>query len=191
MKIPYQVGSDTSRAAAEQQKDKAPATIERIYRYLMERGDYGATDDEIKRDLGLLASTAGARRRDLEMMGGCVKSKKRRSTMNGGIATVHIAIPGADLRTKKIGRPKKDKTYSEKVMTYLRPETMRDVRILADGSGTSVSELVRQAVQSYVTDQRYIADLPPTDEEIDQQQARGISQFLTYLEGGDSWKRNQ
>ena len=106
--------------------------------------------------------------------------------MNGGIATVHIAIPGADLRTKKIGRPKKDKTYSEKVMTYLRPETMRDVRIIAEGNATSVSELVRQAVQAYVVDQRYIADLP-----VDRTQEKGVNTFMEYLEGGDSWKRDQ
>jgi hypothetical protein len=159
MLIPYQRGSDTSKAAAESQKGRAPAIIERIYRFLVGCGEGGATDDEIKIALGLLASTAGARRRDLETMGGCVKTKMRRTTMNGGIATVHVAIPGASLSKKRLpGRPRKDKTYSEKVMTYLRPDTLADIRIIAEGAGSSVSTVVREAVRVYVSHQRYIAD---------------------------------
>ena len=179
MKIPYQTGSDTSRAAAEMQKAKAPGTIERIYRYLLAQGEYGATDDEIKMALGLLASTAGARRRDLEMMGGCAKSKRRRVTTNGGLATVHVAIKGASLTKKKMGRPKKDKTYSEKVMTYLHPRTMTHLRKVAEVTDRSVSDLVREAVNQYVDQQRYLAEIPAVDGSLH----RGIRQFMDYLHG--------
>ncbi|QDP48314.1 MAG: hypothetical protein Unbinned4944contig1000_38 [Prokaryotic dsDNA virus sp.] len=177
MKIPYQVGSDTSRAAAESQKAKAPATIERIYRFLLACGQTGATDDEIKKGLGLLASTAGARRRDLEMMGGCMKSKRRRVTSNGGLATVHVAIPGATLNKKKMGRPKKDKTYSEKVMTYLDPKTFGYLRELSDMTDRSVSDLVREAVSQYV---RREVNL-----KVDGSLDRGMTQFMDYLHGGE------
>ena len=150
MKIPYQQGSDTSRAAAESQTAKAPAKIDMIYRYLLSRGEFGATDDEIRIALGLLASTAGARRRDLEMMGGCVKSKIRRTTTNGGVAVVHVAIPGATLTKKRVGRPKKDKVHSEKVMTYLTPEYMTMLRKLAEVNERSVSEVIREAVAEHI-----------------------------------------
>ena len=136
------------------QKAKAPGKIERIYRYMLERGDYGATDDEIKRDLKMLASTAGARRRDLETMGGCIKTRIRRQTMNGGTGTVHVAVPGATLTKKKIGRPKKDKTYSEKVMTYLRADTYEYVSNVSRATDSSVAAIVRTAVNEYVASRR-------------------------------------
>ena len=164
MKIPYQPGSDTSKAAADSQKAKAPATIDRIYRYLLGQGERGATDDEIKRSLGLLPSTAGARRRDLEMMGGCTKTKMRRNTMNGGTAVVHVAIPGATLSNKRLpGRPKKDKKHTEKLMTYLLPETLEDLKVISEKTGFSMAALVRMSVLEFIENNRWAKDRPEPD----------------------------
>tara|TARA_Y100001973_G_scaffold71778_1_gene104696 strand:+ start:1089 stop:1619 length:531 start_codon:yes stop_codon:yes gene_type:complete len=146
MKIPYQQGSETSREAAEKQKTKAPTAIRKIYDFLLELGEDGATDDEIRTALGLLPSTAGARRRDLELMGGCRKTDRRRETSHGSSAVVYVAIEGATLERKKLGRPRKDKKYSEKITTYLTPEQLSELTVDADGAGLTVSDYVRRLI---------------------------------------------
>ena len=147
MKIPYQLGSATSKMAAEAMKPKAPSAVRRIYRFLLARGKQGATDDEIRLALGMLPSTAGARRRDLELMGACIKTTHRRMTSNGHPAAVYEVIPGVDLANKKIGRPKKDKRYNKRVGAYLLPETMEDLVILAEVEGLPVAVVVRLAIE--------------------------------------------
>ena len=146
MKIPYQPGSETSRVAAERQKSKAPTAIRRIYDFLLELGEEGATDDEIRSGLGLLPSTAGARRRDLELMGGCKKTDRRRVTSHGSSAVVYVAIPGATLERKKLGRPRKDKKHSEKITTYLTPDQLADLTLDAEAAGLTVSDYVRRLI---------------------------------------------
>ena len=61
MKIPYQIGSETSRLAAKRQTGKAQGDIQRIYDLLLNHAA-GFTTDEIRIRLDMLSSTAGARR---------------------------------------------------------------------------------------------------------------------------------
>ena len=150
MKIPFQIGSDTSEAAAEAQKGKAPSAIRRIYVFLLARGELGATDDEIRLALGMLPSTAGARRRDLELKGACFKTSHRRLTAHGHPAVVYQAVPGADLSTRKIGRPRKDKHHSKKVGAYLLPETYEDLEALAYQEGLPVAVVIRHAIENTI-----------------------------------------
>ena len=104
--LPFVKGSDTSRAAAE-----------KVYDYIVSRGDYGATDDEIAVSLELRHQTASPRRRGLVIMGAVYATEERRPTRSGQTATVWRAVPGLDVR-KPQGRPPK----GEGGVSHPRPE---------------------------------------------------------------------
>jgi len=177
MNIPYQKGSATSKAAAEAQKPRAPSKIQQIYQFMLERGDHGATDDEIRHGTRMIASTAGARRRDLECLGGCMKTDRRRLTSNGHEAAVYVAVPGVDLSTrKKKGRPRKDNRHTEKITTYLLPEMMKTMNEIADEKGVSASQLMRTAAMEYCRTYRRTT---PQDEVLKLEQ---LSQALTLIQ---------
>lgn len=90
MTLPYVVGSDTSRAAAEAEAEKAMSDVKKILELFELRGSYGLTDQEIEKALGLRQSTASARRRGLVLSGRVVDSKGYRPTRSGNKATVWL-----------------------------------------------------------------------------------------------------
>ena len=65
MSLPYAVGSDTSKAAADKARWSAGAVGEQIYQHIMRCGPCGATDKEIERVLGIQRATICARRKGL------------------------------------------------------------------------------------------------------------------------------
>ncbi len=148
--IPYQRGSATSKAAAEGQRSKVKRDIQRIYDLLLAQPDNrGMTTDEIRQALGMLASTAGARRRDLEQLGGCVKRQERRRTSAGSMAYVYSAVPGADLSgPKKVGRPKKRNKNDVKLTFYVTPWLEAALLEACQEQGTSLSVYVRNLLHS-------------------------------------------
>ena len=51
--LPFVKGSDTSRAAADSMRKHAPTLRQRVYDYIVSKGEHGATDDEIASELNL------------------------------------------------------------------------------------------------------------------------------------------
>lgn len=88
--LPYVVGSDTSRAAAEAEAEKAMSDVKKILELFQLRGSYGLTDQEIEKSLGLRQSTASARRRGLVLSGKVVNSGGYRPTRSGNKAAVWL-----------------------------------------------------------------------------------------------------
>lgn len=146
-KIPYQIGSETSRLAAQGQRGKAKADIQRIYDLLRDTPG-GLTTDEIRIALGMLASTAGARRRDLEQMGGCKRTAERRRTSAGSQAFVYVHVEGADLDKKPVGRPRKDRKNNVKVSVYMTPQLHDALVAETMASGVDVSVYIRQLLDN-------------------------------------------
>jgi len=105
--VPYVQGSATSKAAAaatDTQTDEA-----RVYVFLVERAEHGATDDEIEASLGLSHQTASARRRGLELKRKVFLSTETRKTRSGcsaGVYVVDRSFVGPDLKLKPKQQPK-------------------------------------------------------------------------------------
>lgn len=88
--LPYEPSSATSKNAARSMRGREPSDRQRVHEFLAQRGEYGATDEEIEEALGLRHQTASARRRGL-----CIKHKVRdsgatRATSSGRQATVWV-----------------------------------------------------------------------------------------------------
>lgn len=89
-KLPHKRGSATSRIAAQTAKPFACRQLVRVYRYFVERGDDGATDDECQAALGLNGDSQRPRRDWLSQHGYLSKSKNKRLTRKGRPADVHV-----------------------------------------------------------------------------------------------------
>ena len=85
---PYQPHSETSKAAAEMLE---PAFLNRLQLqvlfFLRERGEIGATDEEIQRALSMNPSTERPRRVELQRRG-LITTTKKRKTSSGRLAAV-------------------------------------------------------------------------------------------------------
>lgn len=93
---PYERGSDTSRAAAASMARISPALRARVEAFLVSRGRFGATDNEIEIALGMRHQTASARRRELVQLGHARDSLARRHTDSGRTACVWVIIPESE-----------------------------------------------------------------------------------------------
>lgn len=89
---PFERGSDTSRTAAValEGSGQRNAKRARVYKFIIDRGEYGATDSEIERALGMGGNTERPRRRELVLMGLVVDSGKRRLTATRRQAAVWV-----------------------------------------------------------------------------------------------------
>lgn len=88
----------TSRSAYEKLADQMPELRAKVFRYLLARGDEGATDEEGQAETGLSPNTYRPRRRELtderKYPNGAtpvVDSGRRRKTKGGNPATVWVA----------------------------------------------------------------------------------------------------
>ncbi len=90
---PHERHSDTSRAAAGSILSASKSMRARVYRMIVERGEFGVTDDEIESALGLRHQTASARRRELVIAKLIEDSGRTRATRSGRKATVWVLIP--------------------------------------------------------------------------------------------------
>ncbi len=90
--LPFNRGSDTSKAAAEKVRSRAFSDRERLRALLLEAGDDGLTTDEAEVLLDMKHQTCSARMNDLHSkMGMAVDSGRRRATRSGCSATVYVA----------------------------------------------------------------------------------------------------
>jgi len=88
---PYQRHSRTSRKAAKAIEPLLGRLQRRILEYLRFRGERGATDLEMEKDLAIVGSTVRPRRGELVAKGYAKDSGKERPTPSGRSATVWIA----------------------------------------------------------------------------------------------------
>jgi hypothetical protein len=88
---PHQRHSDTSAAAAEAIGPKVPSLRAQLLGWLRERGEYGATDEEIQTALWMAANTQRPRRVELVESGQVRDSGKRRLTSALREAVVWVA----------------------------------------------------------------------------------------------------
>lgn len=153
-KIPYAIGSDTSRDAARNQRGKTKRDMQRIYDLLLQTPG-GLTTDEIRIKTGMLASTAGARRRDLEQIGGCRRTNERRRTSTANLAYVYVAVEGVDIdKPKRIGRPKKDKKNNVKLSVYVSPDLYNALMGAVEFADTTASVYVRRLLEEDLAERR-------------------------------------
>ncbi len=82
---------ETARAAAELLKARGSKEA-RIYRFLLGRGDFGATDNEMQLALNLPANSQPTRRNQLVRQGLVKATDLRRTTARGRQAVVWVAI---------------------------------------------------------------------------------------------------
>jgi len=87
---PFEKSSDTSFAAARSMKDVTGELRRAVARFIVERGRYGATDDEVEVDLGMRHQTASARRWELAQKDFIKKSGEKRLTRSGRKAAVWV-----------------------------------------------------------------------------------------------------
>lgn len=90
---PFVEGSETSEAAAEAIAGKARSMEAEVFGFVSQRGEYGATVDEIEVALDMLHQTAGARVRGLVLHGHLRATDLRRRTRSERWATVWAIAP--------------------------------------------------------------------------------------------------
>ena len=73
-------------------------------------------------------------------------------TSTGSQAYVYVAVEGADLKKKKIGRPRKDKKNSQKVSVYLSEDLYQALRHNCEASGDDISMYIRKLIRSDCTE---------------------------------------
>lgn len=89
---PAQSHSETSKAAAVQIAPVAGRLRQRVYEWLLSRGEIGATDEEIQEALAMGGSTARPRRVELLEQHRIRDSGQKRPTRSGRAAVVWVAI---------------------------------------------------------------------------------------------------
>jgi hypothetical protein len=94
---PAQAHSETSRAAADSVAHSIGPSHERILALLHDRGERGATDEEMMEALDMGGNTQRPRRRELQLMDMIHDSKTTRPTRSGREAVVWVS-GGMDLK---------------------------------------------------------------------------------------------
>jgi len=104
--LPYVPGSETSKAAAERNIEKAGPDRQAIYEYLVGLLPGGSNDYETEQRFGL-HQTISARRRDLVIEGRCKASGETRPTGTGSQATVWVAVtdPEEQAHLRRLEKP--------------------------------------------------------------------------------------
>ena len=87
---PHQRHSDTSYRAAVSMLDEARTLRARVYRYILNRGPSGATDEEIIVASDRSASSIRPRRCELADRGLVIDSGRKRATRSGRAAVVWV-----------------------------------------------------------------------------------------------------
>ena len=88
--LPYVSGSNTSKDAAASARQNAAVTRMRVAEEIRNRGEMGATDEEVQYALQLPGNTKRPRRIELGLSGHVYDSGKRRSTRAGRDAVVWL-----------------------------------------------------------------------------------------------------
>ncbi len=88
--LPFKRDSETSRAAAEQSRPKAPSYRAACLGSVYGRAGAGATNEEVANALGMKIQTVCPRMKELRETGQLVDSAMRRATASGRDAVVWI-----------------------------------------------------------------------------------------------------
>ncbi len=100
--------------AYEKSEKTGPARRRMVYRYLLNRGGEGATDDEVIHATTIEHKSMAGTRHQLIKLGAVVDTGKTRLTRSGNPACVWRAVPGVDVS------PSPGKTDREHLMTKAR-----------------------------------------------------------------------
>jgi len=90
--LPYVDESETSKQAADLIEPKASALLGKVLAFLRNKGEYGATDEEMQDQMPIPPSTQRPRRIDLVNRGLVMDSGLTRKTKAGRNAVVWVAI---------------------------------------------------------------------------------------------------
>ena len=88
--LPYAKGSETSRAAAVSMLGIAPGQRKRVKAFILGKGVYGATADEVQVEVGLSHQNGSARVSELAKDNEIHDSGRKRPTRTGRPAVVYI-----------------------------------------------------------------------------------------------------
>lgn len=88
---PYVKSSQTSAEAADSIENRLGNLQKKVLAYVQGRGEYGATQAEVKSGCDLSDNTTHPRVRELELKGLLVKTERRRPTPTGRTAFVYVA----------------------------------------------------------------------------------------------------
>jgi predicted ArsR family transcriptional regulator len=94
--LPYQRGSDTSRAAAVSKLSDRDTERRRVWAEILKAGAEGLTDEEIADRLGMSGNTERPRRVELVRAGVVERSEAKRPTKSGRFASVWAARRGPE-----------------------------------------------------------------------------------------------
>lgn len=94
LSAPYVVGSATSERAARRVTRRVSGLRRKVYDFIEQRGEHGATDEEVRDVLKMPESTARPRRIELTKMNYVGDSGRERQVRSGDTATVHVALQG-------------------------------------------------------------------------------------------------
>jgi hypothetical protein len=89
-RVPFAAGSDTSKAAAESIGLQAPTQRRRVFEFIRETGEHGATDDEGETSLGMRPQSYTPRRGELARAALIRDSGMRRPTASEHAAAVWV-----------------------------------------------------------------------------------------------------
>lgn len=141
--LPYVRGSATSKSASESMRAHAAPIRQRVYEYILSRGAFGCTDEEMTAALGISPSTARPRRGELVQMGAVKKTDITRPTRSGRQAAVYVGIPGHDVN-KPLGRkPRPAERRSRRVNIHLTGAEYEVLRKMAAMRGIEPGALAR------------------------------------------------
>ncbi len=119
---PCQVHSETSIQAAEEISDDAISIRSRVYRFIEDRGDGGATDQEVQVSLSMNVCTEVPRRRELQLNGKVVDSGQRRLTMARKKAVVWMVSDVSPFKQSTRKTPSQKLREAEKRIVQLESD---------------------------------------------------------------------
>jgi hypothetical protein len=96
-----------SLSAYDTAKKSGVANRKTYYDFLISRGDYGATDDEVMNHTSIDHHAVGRIRINLSKMGAVQSTDRNRTTRKGCSASVWVAVPGVDV-TKPVPKTERD-----------------------------------------------------------------------------------
>lgn len=92
----------TSVAAARSMRYLAGSQLDRILKFVRDRGQHGATNEEIAEGTGIKLQSVCARARALELAGKVIDSKRQRNTTSGHPAKIWVAAgQGSAVRSQQ------------------------------------------------------------------------------------------
>lgn len=99
--------NQNSLSAYDTAKKSGAANRKTYYDFLVSRGDYGATDDEVMAHTSIDHHAVGRIRINLSKMGAIRSTNRNRLTRKGCSASVWVAFPGVDV-TKPVPKTERD-----------------------------------------------------------------------------------